>query len=47
MNLTSIFRLRKPEGTDPVNVEDFNDNFDVIDTELNKRPKKTGNASAM
>ena len=47
MNLTSIFRLRKPEGTDPVNVEDFNDNFDVIDTELNKRPEKTGNASDM
>ena len=47
MNLTTFFRLRKPEGTDPVNVEDFNDNFDVIDTELNKRPEKTGNASDM
>ena len=47
MKLTSIFRLRKPEGADPVNVEDFNDNFDVIDTELNKRPEKTGNASDM
>ena len=47
MNLTNIFRFRKPEGTDPVNVEDFNDNFDVIDTELNKRPEKTGNASDM
>lgn len=47
MNLTTFFRLRKPEGTDPVNVEDFNDNFDVIDTELSKRPEKTGNASDM
>mgnify|MGYP006067449175 CR=1 FL=1 len=47
MNLTNIFRFRKPEGTDPVNVEDFNDNFDVIDEELNKRPEKTGNASDM
>ena len=47
MNLTTFFRLRKPEGTDPVNVEDFNDNFDLIDTELNKRPEKTGNASDM
>ena len=47
MKLTSIFRLRKPEGADPVNVEDFNDNFDVIDAELNKRPEKTGNASDM
>lgn len=47
MNLTKLFRLRKPEGTDPVNVEDFNDNFDVIDEELGKRPEKTGNASDM
>ena len=47
MNLTTLFRLRKPEGTDPVDVKDFNDNFDVIDAELGKRPEKTGNASDM
>lgn len=47
MNLTTLFRLRKPEGTDPVNIEDFNDNFDVIDTELGKRPLKTDPASDM
>lgn len=47
MNLTTLFRLRKPEGTDPVNIEDFNDNFDVIDTELGKRPLKTDPASNM
>ena len=47
MILTEFFRLRKPEGTDPVNVEDFNDNFDVIDTELNNRPTKTGAATNM
>ena len=47
MNLTEFFRLRKPEGTDPVDVADFNDNFDVIDTALNERPTKTGAASDM
>lgn len=47
MNLTTLFRLRKPEGTDPVNIEDFNDNFDAIDTELGKRPLKTDPASDM
>lgn len=45
MNLTTLFRLRKPEGTDPVDVKDFNDNFDVIDAELGKRLEKTGNGS--
>ncbi|MDO4268697.1 MAG: hypothetical protein Q4C73_09490, partial [Eubacteriales bacterium] len=47
MNLTEFFRLRKPEGSDPVNIKDLNDNFDVIDTELNKRPSSTGAASDM
>lgn len=47
MNLTTLFRLRKPEGTDPVNIEDFNDNFDVIDEELGKRLESTGAASDM
>ena len=30
MKLTEFFRLRMPDGTDPVNIEDFNDNFEVI-----------------
>ena len=47
MKLTTLFRLRKPDGTDPVNIEDFNDNFDVIDEELGKRLESTGNASDM
>ena len=47
MNLTTLFRLRKPDGTDPVNIEDFNDNFDVIDEELGKRLESTGAASDM
>ncbi len=42
MQLTTNFRLRKPEGTDPVDVQDFNDNADVIDGELAKKLDKTG-----
>lgn len=47
MKLTTLFRLRKPDGMDPVNIEDFNDNFDVIDEELGKRLESTGAASDM
>ena len=47
MILTSIFKFRKPEGTDPVNIADVNANMDIIEMELNKRPEKTGAASEM
>lgn len=47
MLLTTNYGLRKPEGTDPVDVQDFNDNADIIDSELKKRPTSTGNASSM
>ena len=47
MLLTSNFGLKKPEETDPVDVHDFNDNADIIDQELQKRPKSDGNASNM
>jgi len=33
---TSNFNLKKPDGTDVVNVQDFNDNADILDTELKK-----------
>lgn len=45
MQLTPNFRLRKPDGTDPVDVQDFNDNADVIDTNLAGKLDKTGDAS--
>ena len=38
MLLTSNFGLKKPEETDPVDVQDFNDHADIIDQELQKRP---------
>ncbi|NFG25625.1 hypothetical protein FC777_00525 [Clostridium botulinum] len=36
MKLTSNYSLKKPEGSDVVNVQDFNDNSDKIDLELKK-----------
>jgi hypothetical protein len=33
---TTNYVLKKPEGTDVVNVQDFNDNADIIDIELKK-----------
>lgn len=47
MLLTSNFGLKKPEATDPVDVQDFNDNADAIDTELKKRPESDGSATNM
>lgn len=35
MLLTSYFGLKKPEGTDTVNIADFNYNADIIDAQLN------------
>ncbi|MBN1037898.1 hypothetical protein FC789_02250 [Clostridium botulinum] len=34
MKLTSNYSLKKPDGSDVVNVQDFNDNSDKIDLEL-------------
>ena len=45
MKLTEFFRLRMPDGTDPVNIEDFNDNFEVIDKDLKKRISSGESAS--
>lgn len=39
---TTYLSLKKPEGSDPVNVQDFNDNADTIDTEVNARVKSSG-----
>lgn len=47
MLLTSNYGLNKPEGTDPVDVQDFNENADIIDAELKKRPTTDGEASDM
>lgn len=35
---TTNYNLKKPADSDFINVADFNGNFDIIDTELKKRP---------
>ena len=47
MQTTSNYGLKKPENTDPVNIQDFNDNADVIDAALKKKLESGGNASDM
>ena len=47
MQLTPNYRLRKPDGTDPVDVQDLNDNMDVLDAEVAKKAEKTGAATDM
>lgn len=41
MKLTTNYGLKKPEGSDVVNVEDFNENADIIDVELKRKANKT------
>ena len=45
MKLTDLLRMKLPEGKDPVNVEDFNDNFRAIDKELQNMQTEAGDAS--
>ncbi|WP_270496906.1 hypothetical protein [Eisenbergiella porci] len=45
MQLTPNYRLMKPDGTDPVNVQDLNSNMDVLDEEVIKKLDKAGDAS--
>lgn len=42
MQLTANYNLKKPEGTDSVDVQDFNDNADIIDAELKKKAETNG-----
>lgn len=46
MQTTTNYQLKKPEGTDIVNIEDLNGNFDVIDTQLAGRENLLKNAAA-
>lgn len=42
MQLTPNYNLKKPEGIDPVDIQDFNDNADILDAELNKKADSSG-----
>ena len=41
MKTTANYALKEPEGTDVVDIQNFNDNADIIDTELKKRVLQT------
>ena len=45
MKLTTFYNLKKPEGKDVVDVDDFNYNFDAIDTALNDAANASGDLS--
>lgn len=42
MQLTPNYKLKKPEGTDPVDIQDLNDNADLIDAALKKKAESSG-----
>lgn len=42
MRLTPNYNLKKPEGTDQVDIQDFNDNADLIDAALKKKAESSG-----
>lgn len=46
MKETLNYKLKKPEHNDIVNVDDFNYNADIIDSELKKMNDKTSNLTA-
>ena len=41
MQTTTNYKLKKPDLTDVVDIQNFNDNADIIDSELSKRALKT------
>jgi len=47
LKYTQNYNLKKPEGTDLVNIDDLNYNADVIDTELAKRIINAGNVPSI
>ena len=47
MQYTGNFKLKKPEGTDVVNVQDLNDNADIIDQKLKEIEDKAGKITSV
>lgn len=39
---TTKLGLKKPDGTDRVNIQDFNENVEEIEKQLEQRPTKQG-----
>lgn len=47
MQLTTNYKLKKPDGTDVVNVQDFNDNADILDNALATHTHSTSQITGM
>ena len=45
MKLTTNYSLKKPEGSDVVNIDDFNYNADIIDANLSDLDKRVYNST--
>ena len=46
MKYTANLKLKKPEGTDVVNIDDLNDNVDILDREITQIKDKANNINA-
>ena len=46
MKYTANLKLKKPEGTDVVNINDLNDNVDILDREITQVKDKANNINA-
>lgn len=46
MKYTTNYNLKKPEGTDTVNIDDLNDNADILDNNINSLSKQINNLGA-
>ena len=47
MKYTQYFHLKKPDEEDPVKIGDLNDNMDIVEAEIRKRPEKAASLSVI
>ena len=47
MKYTRYFHLKKPDEEDPVKIGDLNDNMDIVEAEIRKRPEKAASLSIL
>ncbi len=47
MKYTQYFHLKKPDEEDPVKIGDLNDNMDIVEAEIRKRPEKAASLSVL
>lgn len=47
MKYTQYFHLKKPDEEDPVKIGDLNDNMDIVEAEIRKRPEKAAALSVL